>query len=445
MRKFLLFVSCISLIMFESFAATDRVSECSPVENAIIECGKGCYLAFDIGGGIVGNPGDASNCVLCPIGTYSDIDNAMAFTTPCKNCTKPIGANFLEDKYHVGYIADLCEWELSCSGGTYFYGDTVEDSYCAECGAHYRAKDNDSSCVVFGKGNASVETQSNGCTFNNICTGYVYKLKLDKNTNITELYIGDETVTYNDIITYAKFGSGFADQPDSSSWGRLNGFESISVKQLKGYSQNANCSGSVLMPSHVQTSPDKWNWNDIFDFFPDAPNENGEIDVTLYACWNNSQITVRYYTDTAGTLYTDGYCGPINDKEDSFECKVEDVQNSGSGVLQGYKCTYVSSSSELPCVSNDPNRLFRVDDAIPLVSTQIILRPQFAPCPAGYYCSNGKSYECPLGTTSTEGGADEVSDCYMMLGKDGTNFCDNNGCFYLPGNGKIIYNPLMTL
>lgn len=440
MRKSLLFVSCFSLIMFECFAADDRVTECSPVEGDVLLCGKGCFYNTLSGGGI-GGGGDASNCALCLVGTYNDTDGSVF--NSCKRCTRPYDAEFIDDKDHIGYIADLCEWELSCSGGTYFfYGDTVEDSYCAKCGAHYHAADENSTCDVEGKGNNII---INNCPFNEICTGYVYKLELNSNTNIKEIDTGNSVIEYENITTYAKFGSGFADQPDSSSWGRLNGFESISVKQLKGYSQNANCSGSVLMPSHVQTSPDKWNWNDIFDFFPDAPNENGEIDVTLYACWNNSQITVRYYTDTAGTLYTDRYCGPINDKEDSFKCKVEDVQNSGSGVLQGYKCTYVSSSSELPCVSNDPNRLFRVDDAIPLVSTQIILRPQFAPCPAGYYCSNGKSYECPLGTTSTEGGADEVSDCYMMLGKDGTNFCDNNGCFYLPGNGKIIYNPLLTL
>lgn len=417
-------------------AETYNVSSCAqpPSDKPFSGCEKGCEW-------IIGGLDYLGRCSKCQAGKYKEnADTEGNFGLCIDSCTiKPAGDSFFMDEY-TGYFANMCRWQITCNG-QYFKPfvklDPLAGFKCADCGAHYHAADENSTCDVEGEGNNII---INNCPFNEICTGYVYKLELNSNTNIKKIDTGNSVIEYENITTYAKFGSGFADQPDSSSWGRLNGFESISVKQLKGYSQNANCSGSVLMPSHVQTSPDKWNWNDIFDFFPDAPNENGEIDVTLYACWNNSQITVIYYTDTAGTLYTDK-CGPINDKEDSFECKVEDVQNSGSGVLQGYKCTYVSSSSELPCVSNDPNRLFRVDDAIPLVSTQIILRPQFAPCPAGYYCSNGKSYECPLGTTSTEGAAKAKSDCYMVRGPDGTKFCSKDRCFTLPGYGNILYEP----
>ena len=77
---------------------------------------------------------------------------------------------------------------------------------------------------------------------------------------------------------------------------------------------------------------------------------------------------------------------------------------------------------------------------IPVVAETINLKPVFGNCPRGSYCSNNIQYNCPVGTTSLENKS-SVGDCYMVRGEEGTQFCDNNGCFYLPGTGNIFYNP----
>ena len=59
-------------------------------------------------------------------------------------------------------------------------------------------------------------------------------------------------------------------------------------------------------------------------------------------------------------------------------------------------------------------------------------------CDAGYY-KNGKNCNpCPAGSTSDEG-ADAITKCYMTGGPDGTEFCDNHGCFNLPTSVKKIF------
>ena len=61
-------------------------------------------------------------------------------------------------------------------------------------------------------------------------------------------------------------------------------------------------------------------------------------------------------------------------------------------------------------------------------------------CNEGYYSKNdGKNCNpCPAGSTSDKG-ADAITQCYMKGGPDGTEFCDNHGCFNLPTSVKIFY------
>lgn len=61
-------------------------------------------------------------------------------------------------------------------------------------------------------------------------------------------------------------------------------------------------------------------------------------------------------------------------------------------------------------------------------------------CNEGYYRKNdGKNCDpCPAGSTSDKG-ADAITKCYMTGGPDGTEFCDNHGCFNLPTSVKIFY------
>ena len=62
------------------------------------------------------------------------------------------------------------------------------------------------------------------------------------------------------------------------------------------------------------------------------------------------------------------------------------------------------------------------------------------PAPLGYYGDGVKlaCQACPdVGTTTQVEGAASAGECGMVRGAGGTRFCDNEGCFYLPGTGFI--------
>lgn len=65
-------------------------------------------------------------------------------------------------------------------------------------------------------------------------------------------------------------------------------------------------------------------------------------------------------------------------------------------------------------------------------------------CDIGYY-NNGASgsqqdcTECPAGSTTLSVGAASASDCVMVGGAGGTQFCDKHGCFNLPDNVTIPF------
>lgn len=61
-------------------------------------------------------------------------------------------------------------------------------------------------------------------------------------------------------------------------------------------------------------------------------------------------------------------------------------------------------------------------------------------CARGYYCTSGSGTgtACPMGTTTTSARATTSARCVMMMGDNGTKFCDSTGgCFTLPGTGSI--------
>lgn len=65
-------------------------------------------------------------------------------------------------------------------------------------------------------------------------------------------------------------------------------------------------------------------------------------------------------------------------------------------------------------------------------------------CDIGYY-NNGASgnqqdcIPCPAGATTLSTGAASASECVMVGGDGGTQFCDKHGCFYLPNNVTIPF------
>lgn len=444
MRKFLAFLSCV-LISFTTFEClAGRVTICDAREDMVVKCGKGCYYAVTgIGSGSITGPGGVENCTFCPVGTYSDIDDAMqtGFETGCKECTSPAGAQWVERDSTgslTGFVDDTCPWTLSCSAGTYF---DSKNSKCAACGTHYQAKNPEGECVVRGNGKGDVSdgegAYENTCSFNDICTGLVYKVELNKNTNIESINTGNNVFTYSDSVVYAKYGAGFATSPTGPSWGKVTpengGLMSIAVKKLNGYSTDRRCTSPINLANYLN------NWGVLG--LPDQPAGNDQTDLVLYACWNNAKIILRHYLNADN--FKDATCS-FSDDDTEVKCVVssEFTPYAAGGEFEGYKCSYISGSMELSCILTDSDKLFLPGDVLPLPASTIILRPQFSSCKPGYYCDANGVNKCPVGTTSDEG-AESIAECYLNTGKgaNSTRFCDSNGCFYLPDTGIITYNP----
>lgn len=67
-------------------------------------------------------------------------------------------------------------------------------------------------------------------------------------------------------------------------------------------------------------------------------------------------------------------------------------------------------------------------------------RSKCVPAPFGYYAADNNlaCQACPdAGTTTQIEGAASAGECGMVRGVGGTRFCDDEGCFYLPGTGFI--------
>ncbi len=47
---------------------------------------------------------------------------------------------------------------------------------------------------------------------------------------------------------------------------------------------------------------------------------------------------------------------------------------------------------------------------------------------------------CPYGSTTKETMATDIKECVYIRGPNGTKFCDNSGCFYLPAPPETSYN-----
>lgn len=112
--------------------------------------------------------------------------------------------------------------------------------------------------------------------------------------------------------------------------------------------------------------------------------------------------------------------------------------NKSDGGTDGQTQCYAQCSDKTPPATNgeftaDKSRVYY--DAISKAKCEYTLA-----CNEGYYRKNdGKNCDmCPAGSTSDKG-ADAITKCYMKGGPDGTEFCDNHGCFNLPTGVKIFY------
>jgi len=160
-------------------------------------------------------------------------------------------------------------------------------------------------------------------------------------------------------------------------------------------------------------------------------------DTTLYAQYDSSSggITIKYVEtdaeDRTAKCDIDGNCNISN------PTKCTDGQ-----MFSGWKCT---SGCTKNIVLQPGDNFENIKDYIPSNNDplEITLTATFSSCPKGYYCTcNGsvsKKEPCPMGSTTDGTGKSKIDDCIMKRGNNGTKFCDEVGCFYLPGTGNIAY------
>lgn len=428
MRKILFaFLGGMFLNVCAVFVAEGRTLDCGePVSG---ECRAGCF--YD---------GASGSCIRCPAGTY----RVAWGSEPCKDCTKPSEIieikgeyefEFLNGDEYTGYDTDTCPWLIRCSAGRYWrYSEISKTAYCYVCGGYgSTTSDPDERCYDFDAcnggdcdviGQKRVDYNDNvyievNTTDNNeyACKPKVYTMTLNKNTNLTELngkiYENKKmTVSCNDDSINAKAYL----QPTQP------------VKIFSGYATESNtCNKEIFNEDgNLVVYP---------DFF--------DSDKTLYACWDNPNITIYYYFEDPGETMKKQTCR-VDDTKTEVDCNFEDYSGAGSAgkYFNGFSCMYKQENGVLAACSNDPDEIYEIGEPIPLLGTEIYVKILFSDCPAGYYCEDSNLLvECPIGTTS-DAASSSIEDCYMPSGQSGTKFCDKNGCFYLPtGIGNISYNP----
>lgn len=405
MRKIIL--SALGIFLFcVTVANAAQTTDCGNV-GANNSCIAGCYFSLSV-----------NVCSLCDAGTYKNTVGSGA----CSNCTvKPTGAEFLTGTAYLGFTTNTCPWTVTCQSGQYFnpYSENDADSFkCVSCGNGYSGTGTD--CTVTGSGN----TDDGNCSFEKVCVPNVYTLDLKK----AHWIIGKNKTAY------AKYEEGFATTNNPTGWsaslpaGALQN-ESVFKNKFNGYFDKEKCDGTMFFNNQGVFTQSLW---------PKLIEKaNGNKEITLYACWKDVTVEIRYYNSE--NTYSLVKCD-INNVNEQGEVECLKAQSYAGSVGAGklflyYECSYTADSGETASCGN-----IEVGGDIPVVAETVNLKPVFGICPSGSYCSNNIQYNCPVGTTSPEN-ASSVGDCYMVRGEEGTQFCDNNGCFYLPGTGKISYNP----
>ena len=388
-----------------------------------------------------------SLCDECPLDTYST-GGDMA----CADCYKPNGAKLTGEE--PGMVDEYsCPWTLTCSANAYF---DKESGQCTSCGDNYTSKYHDKGGFTMefrGTGQEEFNRLAEQYSHDIVCEPNVKQIQLSPgtqfNTDDNNLWPGTTDVYYTQGVYY-KYDTGFRmDNSAIGSWDPIlpnNALQPTNyLKTFLGYAENASmCSTGKL----------------VFDSNGNLMESNNydlrNVPSSLVACWENNAIGINYFmnkksgddvvevalkrqcmvNDDAGQLeyYEDG-------KLTGNECVAMEYDTSKYYVEPGKVFSHYELRCQSPGTGFEPCGDVTVPNKIPVPVSTVILSPVFSDCPAGYYCNAGVKTACPAGTTSSVGEATSSTDCIMIGGYDGVEFCDSIGCFYLPAGVVIPYNP----
>lgn len=410
MRK--IFFTLLCLCIFNTNAIAASVTSCTRDEEG--NCSEGCEPNIT-----------GATCSLCQPGYYKLGNNKNR----CTQCSHPTGEEGVDWDWageSTGHTSDSCPWTAYCGPGEYWQSNNATRG-CYACSGGYESKEGNAEFTVRGRGNSTIVTISpsgNAEDFgiDDRCEAKVFQLDLKKNTAMVVWFDGSK---YENKTAYAKYNNGFAKSANSTSWSETLPADLLQpdrpVKKFMGYYGTDNCGGGMYFDTDGNRKQD---WSMFTS------------DKTLYACWDNVNVTVNYY-NAAGTVYKTQSC-TVNDDSETVNCTAENYTGGITDEYAGqifnyYSCTYGNGTACNPRTLNE-------GDSIPLGNATINLRPVFQLCSPGYWCEDNQTNPCPAGTTSAGGAASE-KNCYMVRGNNGTRFCDSNGCFFLPGSGNISFAP----
>lgn len=401
MRKILFLIPLLFIctISTHSYAITE--AECG-VATTKDECPAGCYWGNDIYG-----------CRVCGVGTYSEAPGQDS----CTSCSIPKGGELTDTR--TGLTTNSCEWTATCTEGQYWLDGSSEsgsDTFgCTACPEYSGPMEGSGELSVSGSGYTASSDITSG-DINSRCDANVITLLLHKNIDLSDTMYADHDVE-------AKYGVGFKIL-NRDDWAEtINGAMQPNKKiiQFNGYNSASACNADMYFDTGGNLTQ---TWDALFGLGNPA---------NLYACYTTSEVTINYFdpgdatepwrTDTVGI--DNGFVYNVVDYGGNYE-------DSGGQVFLSYTCNTGDGGSCGSVQPGNPLRILAID------ATEINLVAQFGACPAGYYCTGGNKKPCPVGTTS-DSGAETLKDCYMVAGENGTQFCDVNGCFTLPGTGNIAY------
>ena len=389
--------SVIVMLPMASVAATPELN-CTMVNG---QCPAGCYHS-------------EMGCTACQSGSYNGTPGA----TKCTTCTIPTEAT--ADPDQMGLTSDNCSWTAFCKSGEYVA--STKDLTCQPCGDYYTAKGDDFTIT----GSGSDATSIDGYKKSDRCDGKVYKLTLKRNSIITD-----------DKTAYFKYDTGFSAN-STGPWNKTTLPASAlqdnkPVQTFVGYFDNK---GDLVWEERDQYFSSNGALTKPQADLAKLANKDNEI--TLWAGWSFSPYYIYYYYDDAGGSQITQTCGEDKDYSGST-CKTQEYQWDAppmGKLFTGYNC-YTNEEFSNSCTKP----FYTPGDQIAPPETDNektrYFVAQYDACPAGHYCTNGETLNCPAGTTS-DPGAGSATNCYMVRGDGGTKFCDNTGdCFYLPGSGHV--------
>lgn len=386
--------------------------------------GGGCYKQQ-----VPGESQATGKCYNCPAGSYSELTSA---STGCAGqCAEPPGAALVETQEQItganasnclltlggcrltGHKEEYgCPWIFTCADGYYYSGSGGE---CTPCGAGY---DGVGEWTFVGNGDSisgayNNAIQNGGKEYR--CEGIEYSIRLNTNNPYDYLpsYGGKN---YEDHDITFKFGTGL----------------------IKGHLSTTKLASGSLQPSApYYVFNGYYTASDGGDlvFKPDGSlvDTNLEAELwltakTLYAQYTINDFHIWYEKTMPGSALSRTADATYDVTNSSRPAKSYNPDWFEDGeLITGYRCV-LNDGTRTGCGKYQPgdNITFPENDQ----QMGRVLYAETKICPAGHYCYDNESYDCPGGSTSNEGSG-SISDCYMSAE---TSFTDGKGAKFTLGD-----------